>query len=308
MGKRFTLIELLVVIAIIAILAAILLPALQAARERAQATSCSSNLNGTAKAALNYLNDNRNLWPATTASTATAAASATAAGGQAMWPICMIKGKYMQDFSTKQDNKKRLTEFEKEPQGFLCPSIGFQRSVKNTPQVYGTVQVNSDRHTNGFWRFNHAKLGEIRVQNPRAWNDKNYKATSKSGQSSPSNRIWFADSAYKDNDAKVLHQRSGFYANLDGFYTSDNRGRPHLYPVHAGRLNFACHDGHVGASEPEGLKYYFIPRGSGVPETPTTEKPAGSGYNYSTPVQCYLADTENVTSKDSLEELDFTYN
>lgn len=55
--RLFTLIELLVVIAIIAILAAILLPALQSARERSRRASCTSNLKQLALGGNMYGND-----------------------------------------------------------------------------------------------------------------------------------------------------------------------------------------------------------------------------------------------------------
>ncbi|MAX26322.1 MAG: hypothetical protein CMJ19_17660 [Phycisphaeraceae bacterium] len=59
----FTLIELLVVISIISLLISILLPALGAARDRAMATRCQSNLRQNGVAHYSYFNDNEMLLP-----------------------------------------------------------------------------------------------------------------------------------------------------------------------------------------------------------------------------------------------------
>ncbi len=117
--KLFTLIELLIVIAIIAILAAMLLPALNKARDKAKSISCASNLKQCALYFDMYANDHDDYYPAPNSNGKTWA-----------WYISDLAGE-------KNDDK----EYDKRYQQLRCPSSPVipeaESGVALSMQVYG---------------------------------------------------------------------------------------------------------------------------------------------------------------------------
>jgi len=96
--RKFTLIELLVVIAVIAILAGLLLPALSAARSKANTAVCAGNEKQIALALVSYQNDSDGYFPPFRSPTGPSAANTSLP-----WSVILMNGGYLPNMKKGND-------------------------------------------------------------------------------------------------------------------------------------------------------------------------------------------------------------
>ena len=121
----FTLVELLVVIAIIGVLVALLLPAVQSAREAARRMQCSNNLKQITLAVHNYHDSHKLLPPGSTN-----AALSGSTGFAAILPYIEQANLYSQyDFTKGNSEPENLQVVSQRIKTYLCPSCFFVRKV-----------------------------------------------------------------------------------------------------------------------------------------------------------------------------------
>ena len=106
----------MVVIAIIAILAAILLPALQSARARAQGSSCINNLKQLGTQGLMYTNDHRSYWPSANAG------RGNLGDNSGNWVVRMARAKYLPTIKSLVNNSSSR------PAWIGCPSLQVKKN------------------------------------------------------------------------------------------------------------------------------------------------------------------------------------
>ena len=223
-AQRFTLIELLVVIAIIAILAAILMPALQQARERAMGTNCVNNLKGAGTISRMYLGDHREIWPNVL--------RADAYSWRDSYFYHFMLGKYVGG-STRIDDFY-VTDYKP----WRCPKVPFNEEKKawKWVQVYGSFysQVNASIG-NTLWGLN---LGQtfIVTSNPG----------SVSPDIAPSSRLLFCDGYVPDHGSEKMMRSLFAWAP-----TAGSSSEYHLLSgLHGGRANICAWDGSVATANP----------------------------------------------------------
>ena len=243
MKKSFTLIELLVVIAIIAILAAILLPALNSARERGRSAACMNNTKQICTAMAMYLDTSSDNFPY---------------GDPTQWgtytaPTTKCSGVYWNALLYHAG----LLDVDKKAVLLRCPTLfgrflttptnyqgdftfdNFSFGNKQTYAIAGTIGADKRVVNNGHTDYNRpAKLSEI-------------------GASSTT--VMLSEFALNDGAATFKGEASFIYVGDQNPENSYYFFQKRTFTVHGSGFNVAFVDGHVENRDPVTLwdKKYF---------------------------------------------------
>ena len=224
--KQFTLIELLVVIAIIAILAGMLLPALNQAREKGRATSCTSNLHNTYMSARQYLDDNEEFWP-------NCNCQPPRNEGNCWWPYRLSISGYL-SYKANSANELRYVDMAANH----CASVQYDVTQLNTYQTFAAA-YNTYNASSQPWH------GYILKDT--------FAKTNGGDHVSPSNRVLLMDAFQKPGDRTastcfLIQNNGNTYADYG-----------HPMPMHTGRINMVTQSGNVVSCLPAEMKNYYVP-------------------------------------------------